>query len=146
MGEPPMKSVLYVCGAVAAMSMLSACATVVRGSTEDVQFVSNPPGAEVKTSLGPGCTAPCTIKFGRRDVFTAVFTLDGEERTINVTTEVGEGGAAVAGNLLLGGVIGAGVDVATGAGLDHVPNPVVADFTKPQEAQAPKAEETAEGS
>jgi hypothetical protein len=31
----------------------------------------------------------------------------------------------MAGNVLLGGIIGAGVDVATGAMLDLVPNPLV---------------------
>ncbi|WP_210247459.1 hypothetical protein [Neoaquamicrobium microcysteis] len=35
----------------------------------------------------------------------------------------GGGAAGLAGNILIGGVIGAGVDVATGATLDHHPNP-----------------------
>lgn len=132
-----MKSVLYLTAAIAAASSLSACATVTRGSTEDVLFTSNPPGADMKTSLGPGCVTPCTIKISRRDTFQAVFDLDGETRTVFVDTEVAGGGVAgVAGNVLLGGVIGAGVDVATGAGLDHVPNPVHADFTVP-ETEAP---------
>lgn len=139
-----MKSVLFACGAVAAVSMLSACATIVRGSTNDVQFVSTPPGAAVRTTLGPGCTTPCTLKFARRDEFTAIFTLEGEERRVKVSTEVGEGGAAVVGNVLLGGVIGAGVDVATGAALDHVPNPVSADFTKSQDEQVPATGDTAD--
>jgi hypothetical protein len=37
---------------------------------------------------------------------------------------VGGGVAATAGNVILGGVIGLGVDAATGAGFEHVPNPV----------------------
>jgi hypothetical protein len=43
-----------------------------------------------------------------------------------VTNKVGgAGGAGMAGNVILGGLIGAGVDVATGAMLDLVPNPLV---------------------
>lgn len=37
----------------------------------------------------------------------------------------GTGAAGFAGNLLLGGVIGMGVDAATGAATDHKPNPVI---------------------
>ena len=44
-----------------------------------------------------------------------------------MTTRVAGGGAAgFAGNILLGGVIGMGVDAASGATLEHHPNPVVA--------------------
>ncbi|MFC5385149.1 hypothetical protein ACFPLB_04115 [Aquamicrobium segne] len=35
----------------------------------------------------------------------------------------GEGAAGLAGNVLIGGLIGVGVDAATGATLDHYPNP-----------------------
>ena len=36
----------------------------------------------------------------------------------------GSGGAGFAGNLLLGGFVGMGVDAATGAAMDHKPNPI----------------------
>ena len=43
-----------------------------------------------------------------------------------VTNKVGgQGGAAMAGNVIVGGVVGAGVDVASGAMLDLTPNPLV---------------------
>jgi hypothetical protein len=49
-----------------------------------------------------------------------------EPQIIPLTREVsGSGGAGFAGNLLLGGVVGMGVDAATGAAMDHKPNPVV---------------------
>ncbi|MDP2581055.1 hypothetical protein Q8W37_14030 [Shimia thalassica] len=47
----------------------------------------------------------------------------------------GSGGAALAGNILVGGIVGIGVDAATGSTLDHVPNPVIADFGRPQSEQ-----------
>ncbi|MFH1796312.1 MAG: hypothetical protein ABIF45_17620 [Pseudomonadota bacterium] len=44
--------------------------------------------------------------------------------SIFIGTKVAGGGAAgVAGNVILGGAIGVGVDIATGAALDHYPNP-----------------------
>jgi len=50
--------------------------------------------------------------------------------TVDVRTQVASAGAAgfagFAGNILLGGIIGMGADAATGATLEHVPNPVSA--------------------
>ncbi|WP_233145023.1 hypothetical protein [Paracoccus yeei] len=44
---------------------------------------------------------------------------------MHVTNRVsGGGGAAMAGNVLVGGIIGAGVDAGTGAMLELVPNSV----------------------
>jgi len=45
---------------------------------------------------------------------------------IPLTKEIpGAGAAGFAGNVLLGGLVGMGVDAATGAALDHKPNPVI---------------------
>ena len=44
---------------------------------------------------------------------------------VPVKTQIaGAGAAGFAGNILLGGVVGMGVDAATGSTLEHVPNPV----------------------
>lgn len=122
------------------------CATVTRGSTEDVQFTSNPQGATVTTTIGPSCVTPCTLKFSRRDTFTATFKLGEQTQEVFVDTQVATEGVAVAGvgNALIGGVIGVGVDVATGAGLDHVPNPVIVTFTPEPEPSAPETPGTEE--
>lgn len=110
----------------------SACATIVRGSSEDVEFVSQPAGVLVETSRGQTCLTPCTMRFDRRDTFHATFRHKGQEQTIFVDTEVAGGGVAgVAGNVLFGGAIGVGVDIATGAGLSHSPNPVIVNFDNP---------------
>lgn len=120
----------------------SGCASITRGSTNEVTFTSEPPGAEVETSLGQSCTTPCTMIFERRDEFTATFTHEDEIRKIDVVADIAaEGvGVLVGGNALLGGPIGAGIDVATGAGLDHFPDPVHADFGKPQSEQVQGAD------
>ncbi|MDP2355186.1 MAG: translation initiation factor 2 [Beijerinckiaceae bacterium] len=105
---------------------LAGCATVTRGTTSQVQIVSEPTGVTARTSLGYQCSTPCTLQVSRKDEFAVTFTMPGyEEQTVAVRTQLaGSGAAGFAGNLLLGGVVGMGVDAATGSTLEHVPNPV----------------------
>ena len=105
---------------------LAGCATVTRGTSSQIQIVSEPSGATARTSLGHQCVTPCTLQVGRKDEFAVVFTLPGhEDQTVNVRTQLaGAGAAGFAGNVVLGGVVGMGVDAATGATLEHLPNPV----------------------
>ncbi|MBX9932136.1 MAG: translation initiation factor 2 [Methylobacterium sp.] len=78
-------------------------------------------------SMAYACPAtPCTIEIGRSDEFVATFAKLGYRTAgVPVKTEVvGSGAAGMAGNVLHGGVIGIGVDAATGAAFNHTPNPV----------------------
>lgn len=103
------------------------CGTITRGTDEPVAFLSDPPGAAVTTTKGYACPAtPCSIKVERSDEFDVTFTKPGyQPQVVPVRTEVvGKGAAGMAGNILVGGVIGIGVDAATGAAFDHKPNPV----------------------
>ena len=115
--------------ALAAASM-AGCATVTRGTTSQVQIHSEPPGAQVRTSLNHVCTTPCTLQVPRRSEFSVVFSKPGfQDQTVDVKTQIaGRGAAGFAGNVLVGGVVGMGVDAYTGATLEHVPNPVRADL------------------
>ena len=115
---------LLVC--VAAGLAVSGCATVTRGTTEQVQITSEPSGADVRTSMGPTCITPCTLQVSRKDEFTVTVSKPGfVEENVPVRTQVaGSGVAGFAGNVLIGGVIGMGADAYTGATLEHVPNPV----------------------
>jgi len=110
---------------------LGACGTITRGSNDTWEVSTSPIGARVETSNGYTCNStPCAIKMPRRSEFVATITRDGyEDATINVTHQVsGQGGAAMAGNVLVGGIIGAGIDAGTGAMHDLVPNPVHIDL------------------
>ena len=110
-----------------AAASLGACATVTRGSKDAWVVTTEPSGAKVETSNGHQCAAtPCAIKMSRKSTFTATVTKAGfKPATVSVTHKTANAGAAgVAGNVLLGGVIGLGVDVATGASQDLTPNPV----------------------
>jgi hypothetical protein len=106
---------------------LAACATVTRGTTSQVQFRTEPPGALAVTSMSQTCMTPCTITINRKDEFAVRFSLAGyKDATVEVRTQLaGTGVLGVAGNAVVGGIIGVGVDVVTGSALDHVPNPVI---------------------
>lgn len=109
----------------AAMS-LAACATVTRGTKDAWAITSDPSGAKVETSNGHQCPAtPCAIQMPRRSEFTATITKPGfKPATVSVTHKTsGAGAAGVAGNVLVGGVIGLGVDAISGASQDLTPNP-----------------------
>lgn len=132
-------------GALRAVAVLAlagsaaACATVTRGSNTAWEVQTTPSGARVATSNGMFCdSTPCAIKMPRKSQFTATITKPGyKEAKVSVTNKVsGAGGAGMAGNVLLGGVIGAGVDVASGAMLDLTPNPAVVVLEKDEPTPA----------
>lgn len=118
--------------AILAALWLAGCASVVRGTSEDVRIETTPADAVITTSLGNGCPAsPCVVSVKRKLAFSVTATREGYETAIvEVKTKVsGEGAAGFAGNVVAGGVIGMGVDAVNGAALDHVPNPVIIVMT-----------------
>lgn len=134
-----MSNPLFIAALAGICLSLAGCATITRGTTEQVNFTSEPSGAAMRTSSGLTCpTTPCTLEISRKQAFIATFSMPGyESRDIEVTTDVaGTGAAGFAGNVVLGGVIGMGTDVATGATLNHSPNPVHAILTKAAAARS----------
>ena len=125
--------------AVAALS-LSGCATVTRGTTQEFTITTVPAGASVSTSNGFQCpSTPCTLKMPRRPGFTVEVSLPGyQTQTLTVESSMsGGGGAALAGNVIIGGVIGAGVDATSGALNDLKPNPLEVILVPVGQAAAP---------
>ena len=57
-------------------AMCGGCATVIRGTTDQVGFNSTPSGAEVHTSNGLGCITPCTLTVKKNEEFIATFQKD----------------------------------------------------------------------
>lgn len=122
-----MKKVILVAVALS----LGGCATVTRGTTNKISFESEPAGAAVQTSDGHMCpSTPCIVEIPRKSEFVATFSKPGyEEKSVSVMTKLaGEGAAGFAGNVLVGGIVGMGVDAATGSTLEHYPNPVRAEL------------------
>lgn len=108
-------------------AFVAGCASITRGTDEQVQVTSNPAGAEVRTTMGYQCTTPCVIPVKRKDEFSVTVSKAGYlPQEVPVKTRVaGEGVAAgVLGNAVFGGLIGFAVDASTGATLEHCPNPV----------------------
>lgn len=117
---------------VAMLPMVSACASITQGTRDALLLRTDPEGASAMTSNGYSCAeTPCAIEVPKKQGFTVTFEKDGcEPKSVNVITRMSKsGGAAVAGNVLVGGIIGLGVDAATGAAKELVPNPVEAKLS-----------------
>jgi hypothetical protein len=113
-------------GAFALALVLPACATVTRGTSQAYVIETDPPGALATLSNGMTCTTPCALKLKRKHGFNVKLTRDGYEpvEATVVSGISGGGGAAMAGNVVLGGLIGAVVDGSSGAMNNLKPNPL----------------------
>ena len=132
--------------AVALGATVSGCATVTRGTHEVFQVNTVPPNASVKTSNGHACDAtPCSWQEDHRDNFDVTISKPGyKEWHGHVTHQFSSGGgAAFAGNVIVGGGVGLIVDTATGATQKLVPNPLNVTLEPVQAAGAPASPGTA---
>lgn len=135
-----MRSILLL-GAVLAAS---ACATVTKGTDDTVVFNSTPPGAavsfkEVSGKINQeGCTTPCELEINRKFTYSVTMEKEGYDTWVQLLEPKlsTDGTAGMAGNVLLGGVIGAAVDASTGAMNDLKPNPMVATLVPVKVAKA----------
>ena len=109
-----MKKILST--AVMAMVILStsSCATIFTGTKDPISFNSKPEGAKVVFKGVEKCVTPCTIEVSR-SLGKQMITIKKEgfaneefklEKKFNAVTLL---------NLLVGGIIGFGVDLATGS-------------------------------
>jgi len=101
-------------------------------TTMQVQLESNPPGADARTSIGPGCKTPCSVSLPAPDApFSVSYTLD-KYQPANVSVNI---------------IKNAG-DFTTPATVTTDPNPVFAELQpavpvkpakKPRRPKKPKA-------
>jgi hypothetical protein len=115
---------------VALAAALGGCASVTRGTTENISISSTPSGAEATITgldVPTACVTPCAVTAKRNADISVAFAKPGyEPQVVELTKEVpGAGAAGFAGNILAGGLIGMGVDAYNGAAQDHKPNPVI---------------------
>ena len=108
----------------AVCSFTSGCATVISGREAEVSFLTDPPGADVtvrneKGTIVAKTTTPGSVKlrrgrtWGRPAKYLARFDKPGYQPTeAEIPSKLNPW---VLGNLALGGGLGAGVDLATGA-------------------------------
>lgn len=139
-GNHPMMRLLL---AAAIVLPCLGCASVTRGTTENISVSTTPAGATADISgleIPTACVTPCVVVAKRNADITVTINKEGyEPQIIPLTKEIpGSGAAGFAGNILAGGLIGMGVDAATGAAQDHKPNPVIVTL-QPLEPVPPRA-------
>lgn len=129
---------MRVLAAVALALLCAGCASVMRGHSNQVAIQSNPHGALARTSLGHQCLTPCVLQIPRRDEFIVTIEKPGFHiAEVHVTTHLAnEGVAGFAGNVIIGGAVGMVVDAASGATLDHYPNPIIAELVPVRPGEA----------
>ncbi len=112
--------------------LLAGCATVTKGTGDDVNFTSTPDGATATADdiqdkeVAQSCITPCEMELNRKWTYDVTFEKEGfETQILRLEPKLSsDGTAGMAGNVLLGGVIGAAVDASTGAMNDLKPNPL----------------------
>ncbi|MFC3711016.1 hypothetical protein ACFOMD_00445 [Sphingoaurantiacus capsulatus] len=111
----------------AACGLLPGCATVVRGTHQDVSIVSEPPAALAKLSNGMSCTTPCKLELHRKKSVDVTISKPGyhpAEAEIVSKVRGSDYVLGIGGNFLIGGLVGAVVDGANGASRSLEPSPL----------------------
>ncbi len=125
-----MKAMLF---ALFVVALTTSCASITRGTNEAYAVQTSPGGATVSITHAGGyeqCTSPCSVQVKRKGMLMIEIVKDGYQDFMTTIQSAidGAGGAGMAGNLLFGGIIGAGVDAGTGAMHSHKPNPLVVEL------------------
>jgi hypothetical protein len=117
---------IAVFGLFAAVSFSGGCASITRGTKDTLVVESEPAGADVKLSTGFFGKTPAAFKLPRKDSLVVYISKPGYKPiSVNVVPQVVTAGrAGMAGNLIVGGLLGAAVDAGTGSMKDLKPNPV----------------------
>ena len=114
----------FVCVVALSVSALGlgGCATVMNGTSQPVEFRSDPTGAEVELVTGLKCETPCEYSLKRGDDSVVTFTKEGyKSETVYIQSRTG---GATVGNILAGGIIGGVIDGSNGASNHLYPDPV----------------------
>jgi hypothetical protein len=92
---------------------LTGCATLFKGTSEEVHFNSNPQKAQVIVNGTPMGETPVALKLEAKKTYTIEFRAEGyKPRTYAITNHVGAGWIVLD---VLAGLLGVVVDAATGA-------------------------------
>jgi len=104
---------------------LTGCGSIINGTSQKIAITSDPLGAKVVAVGGKAdveMVTPCTMELKRKYDYMLTVSKEGyKPRTVQVMSVAS---AAVAGNLIAGGLIGWGVDAATGGDSRLVPEVV----------------------
>jgi hypothetical protein len=98
---------------VVSIPVLGACATIVHGSSQNVNMMSAPAGAKVSVNGMPMGATPAILSLDRRQNHVVKYELEGYQ-PVSLELKRGVSGWIV-GNIVFGGIIGLVVDAATGS-------------------------------
>jgi hypothetical protein len=101
--------------ATALCGLLTNCATIIRGTEQQISINTNPTGAKIELSNGQSCNSPCSITAKRDTPLQLTIRKQGcSTQTASMIPTLAGGG------VMLGGFI----DYGTGAVYDLQPNPL----------------------
>ena len=104
---------------IIALAISSGCATIIHGTTQDINITTDPSGADLNVDGSERYKSPAKITMKRKDDHIVEVSMDGyQKETINIKSVVS---GAVAGNIIAGGLIGWGIDAASGGQYRLVP-------------------------
>ena len=111
---------------ISLLLLVSGCATITRGATEAMLIETNPAGALVTLSTGETCHSPCSLEMKRKDGFLVTIQKGGYQtaRVEVISRTENAGAAGMAGNAIIGGLVGVAVDANSGAMRNLHPNPL----------------------
>ena len=104
------------------------CATIIHGSTQDINIASAPDQAEIWIDGARMGTTPTNVTLKRNGTFLVTVKKEGyKEATVKID---GTTSAWIIGNVIFGGIIGSGVDLISGGAYDLKPERVDINLTK----------------
>ena len=93
--------------------LCAGCASIMTGTTQKVPINSNPSEAKVISDRGHKDITPCFMEFDKNKSYVLTFSKKGYQDLIYKVSK--NFNFATVGNIVVGGVIGLGVDCVTGA-------------------------------
>ena len=120
---------------IASSLALTACATIMHGSSQDVGISSTPTSASVTVDNAAKGQTPFVAKLSRKDNHVIHIAADGYQPADLTLTRSTSGW--VWGNLLFGGLIGLAVDAISGGLYKLTPNQLNATLVKQSASVAP---------
>jgi hypothetical protein len=136
-GNRCLPRLLFLCALLLGAASLASCATILNEKIKAVTFTSLPQGAKIRLISFDEekqyvFEAPETINLHEDKKYFATYSMAGfHVQSVPVSSETGDGGAAVmsAGNLIVGGVPGIIIDVASGS-LTTFPSEIALEMTR----------------
>jgi hypothetical protein len=111
------------------------CASIVKGTTQDIPMTSVPAGADVLVDGSLVGQTPLKAQLKRKNDHLVTIQKTGyQTKTVAVVKDVG---GAVWGNILLGGLIGWGVDASTGAQYNLTPKTISIELERAGASDVP---------